>query len=350
MAPAARPADELIRVLDESCTATLASLKRPNREPAALSSAESSSPPSLSDIRNDVLAHLQAISKEVTAISLALRPPVSQDALKGTLEKLVGVVGKLVYAAELLPRDGTLAKRINWTVQESLEAFQHFLSSISSTLTAPSSSAKAARDELLRSAKTVWSVIDNAQGLPKDELEAERLGWKDVLGLLDDCLEEMKEMGEAEDAGAEGDEEEEEEEDDDEDFGSTPLTPAQRERITAAHLLLRLTRLLVNRLFTKTAPPSPSPAFTDPSFLASAHTLVSRVSEMGDDLAVALEPPQDELKEAVEDVLSVGEELAKCIEEAVDERGSEEVKKAETEWLGVWRKQRDTAKAKLDAI
>ncbi|EGU10870.1 Proteophosphoglycan 5 [Rhodotorula toruloides ATCC 204091] len=235
MAPAARSADELIRVLDESCTATLASLKRPTREPAALSSAESSSPPSLSDIRNDVLAHLQAISKEVTAISLALRPPVSQDALKGTLEKLVGVVGKLVYAAELLPRDGTLAKRMNWTVQESLEAFQHFLSSISSTLAAPSSSAKSARDELLRSAKTVWSVVDKAQ-------------------------------------------------------------------------------------------------------------------EMGDDLAAALEPPQDELKEAVEEVLSVGEELAKCIEGAVDERGSEEVKKAEMEWLGVWRKQRDTAKAKLDAI
>lgn len=157
-------------------------------------------------------------------------------------------------------------------------------------------------------------------------------------------------MGEAEDAGAEGDEEEEGEDDDDDDFGSTPLTPAQRGRITAAHLLLRLTRLLVNRLFTKTAPPNPSPAFTDPSFLASTHTLVSRVSEMGDDLAAALEPPQDELKEAVEEVLSVGEELAKCIEEAVDERGSEEVKKAETEWLGVWRKQRDTAKAKLDAI
>ncbi|BGP27884.1 proteophosphoglycan 5 [Rhodotorula toruloides] len=345
MAPAAGPADELIRLLDESCTATLASLRRPNREQPALSSTEC-----LSDIRNDVLAHLQSISKEVTAISLALRPPVSQDALKGTLDKLVGTVGKLVYATELLPRGGTLAKRINWTVQESLEAFQHFLSSISSTLAAPSASAKAARDDLLRSAKTVWTVVERAQGLPKDELEAERLGWKDVLGLLDDCLEEMKEMGEAEDVGGEVDDDEGEEEEEEDDFGSTPLTPAQRERITAAHLLLRLTRLLVNRLFTKTAPPSPSPAFTDSSFLASAHMLVSRVSELGDDLAAALEPPQDELKEAVEEVLVVGEELAKCVEEAIDERGSEELKKTEKEWLGVWRKQREIAKAKLDAI
>jgi hypothetical protein len=240
-------------------------------------------------------------------------------------------------------------RRGSWTVQESLEAFQHFLSSVSSTLSAPSTAAKSSRDELLRSAKTVWTVVEKAQGLPKDELEAERLGWKDVLGLLDDCLEEMQEMGEADDAGGEENEGEEEDEEE-EDFGSTPLTPAQRERITAAHLLLRLTRLLVNRLFTKTAPPSPSPAFTDPTFLATAHTLVSRVSEMGDDLAAALEPPQDELKEAVQEVSSVGEELARCIEEAVDERGSEEVKKAEKEWLGVWRKQRDTAKAKLDAI
>ncbi|GAA5917965.1 hypothetical protein JCM6882_001067 [Rhodosporidiobolus microsporus] len=379
---------QLLSTLITTCASTLAGLKRPRTASSSSSPASSEPPPSLADIRNDTLALLHLVSKEVTNLSLALKPPVAQEAVKSTLDKLVDLVAKLRFAGEQLPVEGVLTKRISWTAQESLESLSHLLSAALASLTsssssppAPAAAQKKSRDALLVATKSFWSFVERAERMPRDELEATRGSWKDVLGMLDDCLEEMKEMGEGEDEegegeGEEGEAEEEpegEDEDDDDDFSSSssrPFTAEHRARITATYLLLRLTRLLINCLFTRTSPsslstfsstsPSLAASFSAPAFLSSAQRLVQRLSALGDDVAAALEPPQRDLGETVEELCEVADELAGEIEAAVGvaaEKGKEgegekgeEARKAEREWLAMWRKQRDDARAKLDAI
>ncbi|GAA5997687.1 uncharacterized protein JCM10292_001026 [Rhodotorula paludigena] len=350
---------QLVSTVEEAAATALASLKQPRplptSPPSSSPSTSSSAPPPLADVRSDFVAHLQTLNKEVTAISLALKPPVSLDAVKGTLDKLVPILDKLRFVFDCLPRDGSvLAKKITWSAQECIEAFQSYLASTASTLSAPPASAKKERDSQLIATKAVWAVVEKAAALPQDELDAERASWRDTLQLLDDCLDEIKELSQEVEQGAEepGEEEEDEDEDEDEDdFGSSrPLSAPERERATAAHLLLRLSRLLVNRLLTRTAPPSPPAALVAPAFLASAHPLISRLSALADDLAAALEPPQDELGEVADELGGVADELAAVIEKAVNGADDEAVTAAEKQWLAMWRKQRDTARAKLEAI
>ncbi|GAA5833610.1 hypothetical protein JCM11251_003180 [Rhodosporidiobolus azoricus] len=375
---------QLIKELQDSCASTLAGLKRPRTAPS------SSSPPSLADIRNDTLALLQLVSKEVTNLSLALKPPVAQEAVKGTVEKLVDLAGKIKFAGEQLPVEGVLVKRISWTLQESLESLIHILSTASSALLAASSPTSTAaekkktRDSLLIATKSFWTFVERADKLPRDELEATRGSWKDVLGLLDDCLEEMKEMGEQDDEEEEGSdpavrdtedgEEEEDEDGDEDDFGaSRSYNHKERARVSATHHLLRLTRLLINRLFTRTSPsslstlstsfPSLAASLSAPAFLSSAQRLIQQLSALGDDVAAALEPPQRDLAETVEELCEVADELADEVERAVEasqaneaqpgeggKEKAEEAGKGEKDWLAMWRKQRDDARAKLAEI
>lgn len=88
---------------------------------ADLSSSSPSAPPTsapaptptLIEIRSDLLALLSFLGKEATSLSLAFKPPVSDKAVEGTLDKLHGLVLKLVFClSEAKPRDGALAKEI----------------------------------------------------------------------------------------------------------------------------------------------------------------------------------------------------------------------------------------------
>ncbi|GAA5877272.1 hypothetical protein JCM8547_002624 [Rhodosporidiobolus lusitaniae] len=381
-------ADAKLRALSDSLSATLALLKRPRTAP---SSSSSSPCPSLSDIRNDTLALLQLASKETTNLSLALKPPVSTEALEKTVHKLADIGGKVRFISKQLPAEGILSKRISWLLQESLEALLHVLTSSTLLLTALSTSPtpltsksplspsqRTARESLLSSAKAFWSTADRAEKLPASELEAVRGSWKDALEMMDDALQEVKEMGSAERGDAEGEKEkeegaEEEEEEDEDDFASTPLSVKDRERISAAHLLLRLTRLLIHRLFTRTTPsPSSSPSsssappasISSPSFLSSAHSLVQRLSALTDDIAAALEEGEEdaeegELEQHVEELCWTADELQGQMEKALSgggaaaesgkEEGEEKAEK-EKQWGEMWRKQRDDARKKLEAI
>jgi hypothetical protein len=103
----------LIDSLFTSATSSLSQLKKPSSSTSS-SSTDSTPPPPLQDIRNDVQQLLQLLSKEITALSLALKPPTAHDALKQTLDKVVGLEAKLKFAGEQLPvgGDGVLAKRI----------------------------------------------------------------------------------------------------------------------------------------------------------------------------------------------------------------------------------------------
>ncbi|GAA6016015.1 hypothetical protein JCM10207_006838 [Rhodosporidiobolus poonsookiae] len=371
------PAQEQLTALQSTIHSTLALLKHPQPAPPS----PSSPAPPLAHIRNDLVQLAQLVGKEVTNLSLALKPPASLPAVGSTLDKLIDLLAKVKFAAEQLPAQGTLAKRINWTTLSLLESLSSFLLSVPAALSAPRSppsAAKQARDALLVAAKGVWQAAEQAEQLPRDEAEASRASWKDVLGLLDDCLEEVKDMGEEDEGeagegeeGAEGRTGENGEDDDDDDadddlFPPASFTPPQRARVPATYLLLRLTRLLLHRLFTRTSPtssPAPPPCFATPDFLSSAETLVQRLAALADDVAAALEPPQHDLPGAVDELCEVADELAAKVEAAAaaaaasaaegeeeEKEAEEKWKEGERKWVAVWRKQRDDARRALDAI
>ncbi|GAA5982553.1 hypothetical protein JCM10908_006697 [Rhodotorula pacifica] len=352
-------ASELLAALTASTASAIANAKRPRTVDA---SSQANPLPTLTDIRNDLAVHAGSLAKEVTALTLALKPPVTVDAVAAGLEKLSAIIAKLAYVVELLVGNGALAKRLSWYTLDLLEAFQKFLPPATRALEAD---AATSRDDVLRAAKTVWTVVDRSGTLPQNELEAERQSWRDAISMLDDCLEELKDLEETVDA-----DEPQEDAGRDEDVadpGAIPgrrgneASPAaagpeaaaapvskERQRISAARHLLRLGRLLIHRLVTKSA--SASTTFEDPSFLAAVRVPVSRLCALGDDIALELEPPQDGLLDVVDELCKVEDLLADELERVVAGRSTVDLQTSEAEWMQTWRKQRGGVRAKLDAI
>ncbi len=207
-------------------------------------------------------------------------------------------------------------------------------------------------------------MVDRSGNLPQTELEAERQSWRDATSMLDDCLEELKDLEETvDDAGAdpaEGADDaptdapasdavpESKSGDGTAASQAVPAMSKERQRISTTRHLLRLGRLLVHRLVTKST--SSSATFEDPAFLNAIRQPVSRLSALGDDIALELEPPQDGLSEIVEELCRVEDSIATELERAVESRGTPELKTSEAEWMKTWRKQRSGVRAKLDAI
>ncbi|ORY82917.1 hypothetical protein BCR35DRAFT_303566 [Leucosporidium creatinivorum] len=306
-----------------------------------------SNPSPVQDVRNDLIALLTLIGKESTSLSLAFKPPVSVQAVEGTLVKLHALLVKLAFCLSSCPSEGALAKEINWIGLESLEAVQRLLESSLTGYNLTGTNAKKekeVRQACLNLTGLVWEVVERSKELSVDELQAMRKEWTGVLGLLDDCLEEVKEMEESGE-DEEDDEEDDEEEEDEDDFRTShPLSSTEKARVSAAHFLLRLGRLLLNRLINSTAPPSPLAGFSSPSFLTQSSSIVKSLSASSDDFALSLEPPQEDVEEVVKEFVGTAKELALAFEGAVE--GNE----AEEKWLKVWRSQLETAVDKLDKV
>lgn len=373
-------------LLDTSITICSTSLSALS-SPAPAASASTAAPPALTDIRNDLVSLLSLLGKEATALSLAFKPPISADAVEGTLEKLQALLVKLEFClVSCAPRTGPLVKELryvvvslqcsgassltslllasfrpasfstpaslthSWIGAEAFESFQRLLESTLTYHLSPTSSSKTKdlRQQALNATGAVWEVVERGQGISVDELQAARKEWGGVLGLLDDCLEEVKEMLES-GAEEEEDPEEEEEDEDEDDFRTShPLGAEELERVKAAHLLLRLGRLLLNRLINSTASPSASlPGSSDPTFLPSAQGAVTRLSATADDFAASLEPPQEDMQDMVQEWVEVVKKLAEVVEKAAGE-GSEG--EGERKWCKVWREQFEVAERKLIAL
>ncbi|GAA5839814.1 hypothetical protein JCM9279_005175 [Rhodotorula babjevae] len=357
-------------------------------------SSTSTTAPSLDDIRNDLSLLLTESNKHLTAASLACKPPVALDALHGSLAKLEATCPKLRFALEHLaqpaptpapaPPPSRLARKVRWGAREALEAFVAHLGATAALLRAPPSAQRHKRDQVLVATKGVWAALERFDALPRTRVEAEREAWKEAMGMLDDCADEVKALA-AREGGAEerGDDEgaddgEGQADDDDED--EAPLTATERARALLAAQLVRLARLLLAHLYQRTSPPPPSttsttssstpsasapaiPAWTRPTLLDAASAHAAALSEAGDELAGVLEPGQDadEVAEAVEELCEAAEELAGAMEGALEEdeggdgeaegegKGKETTDK-EREWVAMWRRQRDNAREKLAGL
>lgn len=228
----------------------------------------------------------------------------------------------------------------SWAAQETVEAVQRLLDGSLAAYEAEGKRAKELREVNLRFTALVWEKAEQAKQLSEDELQASRRSWKNVLGLLDDCLEEVKEMEESEPAGMDSDDEGEGDSDDeDDDFrASHPLSDAERARVSAAHILLRIGRLLLHRLITSTAPElaPATPGYAAPAFLETTARLVLDLSAVADDFAASLEPPQTDALEDAAKFGATGIALSEAVEGAVEgSKGAE----AESKWQGMWRSQ-----------
>lgn len=193
--------------------------------------------------------------------------------------------------------------------------------------------------------------------LPASELEAVRKSWKDVGGLLEDCEKEIKEIVDGREGGEGFEDEEEEEEEEEEE--KEELSEKVKEIVLGAHTLLRLSRLLINRLLTLTNSTTPTTTkgalpkkFESEEFLTGLTQSIKRISEKADDLAGVLEDVEEEkesIEKCLDEIVKIGEKVSREIEEAYEEEEEERVTEGgkstrkQGEWFEVWRGQRDKA-------
>ena len=192
--------------------------------------------------------------------------------------------------------------------------------------------------------------------LPASELQAVRKSWKDVGGLLEDCEKEIKEIVDGGEGGEEFDEDDDDEEEQEE---KEELSEKEKEIVLGAHTLLRLSRLLINRLLTLTNSTTPTTTkgalpkkFESEEFLTGLTKSIKRISEKADDLAGVLEDVEEEkegIEKCLEEIVKIGEKVSREIEEAYEEQDEEgtteggKSTKRQGEWFEVWRGQRDKA-------
>lgn len=283
------------------------------------SSISSSTTIALSDVRNDYNIISTAIGKEVTSLSLALKPVASIPIAQGVLQNLRNQLERLGLLFIQAPSRGALAREMksvpssshqmlkvrqtnaieriySWSGQELLESVERFLKGTIDVVKSPAN--KALRNLLLQVTALVWEKVASIKEISANELEATRKEWESVLELLEDCLEELKELQEHNEDPTELDEDEEEEEDEEiDDFRSTvKLSDLETRRVVAAHDLMDIGRRIIHRLWTCTSPsdtfdPTTSP-YSNSTYLDKALELSQQFSAKADDLASALSPPQ----------------------------------------------------------
>ncbi|GAA6013902.1 hypothetical protein JCM11491_000464 [Sporobolomyces phaffii] len=353
----------LLPLVLATVTNTLTALRSPPG--AAPEDGESSS---TNEIRRDLVTLLAVLSKQATNYTLALKTPPDETAAFATLEKIKDGVDKLRFLGQLLAvqsrRPGELGKRLRWSLSESFESLSAFLS-LSAAYLPPNPTATSARDrkQLLSSCKTFWNVVEQIErDLPASELDAVRHAWKDVAALLEDCEAEIKELSAGKGSENDGGDASEEE-------TSGEMSETSRSIIVTANSFLRLSRLLVVRLLALTDPSPTSSSsravpgrFESDESLATLTTHIHALSEKADDLASALDEVQDMdedpqvgegVKAVVGEMVATGEAVAQEIERALGGAAGEDDDERianVTEWLKVWRLQRDQAETKLKAL
>ena len=272
------------------------------------------------DVVDEIVNLLKLISKEVTALSLALAPPkVAFPAVKAQCEKLADLVGKLVYATNLIQeRSHSTADRLHapsrshpsssttpllskaWrtaatTVIDSLADLAKHARDLRSAA-GPLIADKAAHRITLSLTGIVWQNIDNAiKTGPRSEFEAFSQFWALSLGIIDDALDEVKELVEAgpsEETIGKHDADADDDFDYFDDFEEDQLSPHEYKVASSALHIMKLVRALMKRVPTILHDHlARTPNKTEGS-LVSVLTMQEAFTATHDDLASALQPPQ----------------------------------------------------------
>ncbi|KDE07169.1 hypothetical protein MVLG_02570 [Microbotryum lychnidis-dioicae p1A1 Lamole] len=296
----------------------------------------------LKAIRSDHLSLAQQIHSAVTSIALGFKPPISTaNGLESVFEQLRAVVAKVEFGVGELRKfgrgagrrrrgGGCLERELRLSTQDLIEVTQAFLNTSlqvynTSTAQTPSTQESKLRDQLLLHTSLVWAAVERSKLISENELRALNTRWKGVVEVLEDCLEEVKGLENAQ-MGQDG-EAEDSERDEDDYRTSHPLDEQEKKTAKACLMLLRIGNLIVKRVIGVTGLAAGKDAeeeeeegkgFHSEAFQDKADEQIEAISEAADELASYLEPPHemDELGEAVGEFVAQVEALIECVLEA----------------------------------
>ncbi|SGY85706.1 BQ5605_C009g05770 [Microbotryum silenes-dioicae] len=295
----------------------------------------------LKAIRSDHLSLAQQIHSAVTSIALGFKPPISTgNGLESVFEQLRAVVAKVEFGVGELGKfgrgagrrrrgGGCLERELRLSTQDLIEVTQAFLNTSlqvynTSTAQTPSTQESKLRDQLLLHTSLVWAAVERSKLISENELRALNTRWKGVVEVLEDCLEEVKGLENAQ-MGQDG-EAEDSERDEDDYRTSHPLDEQEKKTAKACLMLLRIGNLIVKRVIGVTGLAAGKDAeeeeegkgFHSEAFQDKADEQIEAISEAADELASYLEPPHemDELGEAVGEFVAQVEALIECVLEA----------------------------------
>ena len=283
------------------------------------------------ELLDEVANLLRLMSKEVTALSLALAPPkVAFPAVKAQCEKLADLAGKLVYATNLIQeRPHSSADRLHaqsgsspsssatpllsksWrnaalSVIESLADLAKHARDLRSAA-GPLVADKAAHRVTLSLTGIVWQNIDNAvKNGPRTEFEAFSQFWALSLGIIDDALNEVKELVEAgpsQETNGKHDAAAEDDFADFDEFEDDQLSLQEHKVASSILHIMKLVRALMKRVPTILQDRlANTPDRTEGSLMAVL-TMQEAFTATHDDLASALQPPQvpDDIRQQLND-------------------------------------------------
>merc|ERR1712093_376468 len=273
---------------DTSNGVTSTSSASPSHGTSSLAAEERPPQQEVTTVPSDLGALFALISKETTALSLAFAPPKeSWDAVDGTIKKLHGILGKVLFCNSVPAGPGStaplLAKEWRSGTLEVVTALRSYAKGTSNT---PIKSGQ--RKQILTATSLVWKTVERTDSLPRTEHEAFVASWKADLGMFDDALEEVEQLtqrdvkgkGRAVDEEDEGetkaaakgaasqqdsmaDEDDgdyDNDDDDDDDFGDddqdddAPVAEEDMEVINAAYQLMKLVQALLRKVQQAASP------------------------------------------------------------------------------------------------
>jgi len=336
----------------------------PSHGTSSLAAEERPPQQEVTTVLSDLGALFTLISKETTALSLAFAPPKeSWDAVDGTIKKLHGILGKVLFCNSVLAGPGStaplLAKEWRSGTLEVFTALRDLLdtahrSYAKGTSNTPIKSGQ--RKQILTATSLVWKTVERTDSLARTEHEAFVGSWKADLDMFDDALEEVEQLtqrdvkgkGRAVDEEDEGgtkaaakgaasqqdsmaDEDDGDyDNDDDFDFGDdnqdddAPVAEEDMEVINAAYQLMKLVQALLRKVQQAA---SPTTNTFDPALPA---TLLYQLNEacrvllpLQDDLASALYPPID-IEDAAENAKAYKEAALRIATLAGESQGESE--------------------------
>ncbi|TDL27467.1 hypothetical protein BD410DRAFT_421482 [Rickenella mellea] len=285
------------RLASETCAAALAALSAPNDQ--------HNDSMLLDSLISDYRGFLTLIYSAVTKIALSLKPSDPAYSASFTpLKDLASYVDSLTSCACCVDENlhgKTISNEIKWATTEVVTAVQALLSEFFTDDTQTTGSDSKA---YLTRVGAVHEIIDRARGVSSCNREAVRKRWEANTTGLQDGVEEVIEMMEADgDRPAATLDNPEGDEANDEwgEFGlhGEKATDAELVRLKFTLSLLKMTHALHKRVLSSFLDPSSATAPRNLAELMSPHVLDNMMARSGelvaasDELVAALDPPQD---------------------------------------------------------
>ncbi|KZT54442.1 hypothetical protein CALCODRAFT_485567 [Calocera cornea HHB12733] len=264
--------------------------------------------PALAVLRTDFVSLLSLIHNRALSLSLALKPPVTSQAVTKVLSDLNLDLGRFTNCAISIDDDvhgEEMRKQMRWAAEEVVEGVQRTVDVAAQAVTSGAVEKEGDKRDLLPVASLLSTIEKLKDTLPIDNKAAIVRRWETNTAALEDGVRETREMIEEGEEktnkttkGDADDNDEDEAEDESgwnelgEDFEDQELSGDDLERAKQIFPLLRLVALLHKRLLTHHLKLKQTPPLAESHVLALFRNSTALVSA-ADELASSLYTPQD---------------------------------------------------------